>query len=103
MASSETLQDYPPAYLQAYIGNRSINVAISFIVIEVIVVAARFYAKTKISASLATDDFLIIPALVRSVDGYSTGADVGRHVGWASVQSPSRVSPLQPLLNCQQY
>ena len=52
--------------------------------IEVVVVMARFYAKTKVSASLATDDFLIIPALVRSTDGTLTGADILRHVDSAS-------------------
>ena len=67
MASSETPLEHSPAYLRAYIGYRAVNVAIVFIVLEVVVVAARFYARTKVSASLATDDFLTIPALVRSM------------------------------------
>ena len=67
MASSETQLEHSPAYLQAYIGHRAVNVAIVFIVLEVVVVAARCYARTKVSASLAMDDFLTIPALVRSM------------------------------------
>ena len=102
MAASKTPLEYPPGYLQAYIGNRSVNVAIAFIVLEVLVVAARFYAKTKVSASLAVDDFLTIPALVRPMDAILTSADTRRHAGWASAPLPSHVSPFQLLMG-QQY
>ena len=103
MASAEVPPNLSPAYLHAYIGYRSVNVAIAFIVLQVVVVAARFYARTKVLATLAIDDFLTIPALVRSLDAILTGADIRRHVGWASAQLPSHVSPLQLLLlKCQQ-
>ena len=103
MASAEAPLEHSPAYLQAYIGDRSVNVAIAFIVLQVVVVAARFYARTKVFASLAIDDFLTIPALVRSLDTILTGADIRRHVDWASAQLPSHVGPLQLLLECQQH
>ena len=80
MASSATPQEYPPAYLRAYIGNRSTNVAVVFMVLETVVVVTRFYAKTRVSAPLGPDDFLTIPALVRSVDFFLSGADIRRHV-----------------------
>lgn len=62
----------------------SLSLPIAIIVVEVAVVTARFYAKTKVSALLAMDDYLIIPALVRSTDAILTGANKCRHVVWAS-------------------
>ena len=55
---------YPPGYLQQYGGDQCIKVAIAFIVLGFAAASARFYAKTLTKASLAMDDFLIIPALV---------------------------------------
>ena len=61
----------------------SVSLPIALIVVEVVVVTARFYAKTKVSASLAIDDYLMIPALVRSTDAILTRANRCRHVVWA--------------------
>ena len=62
----------------------SVSLPITLIVVEVVVVTARFYAKTKVSASLALDDYLIIPALVRFTDAILTRANKCRHVVWVS-------------------
>jgi hypothetical protein len=52
MASPGAKPYFPPGYLQEYSGDQSIRVAIAFIVLEVLIVMARFYARTKNEAPL---------------------------------------------------
>ena len=62
MASSGP-ENFPPGYLDDYCGNQLVGVAITFIVLELFFVGARFFAKTKVVAGLGADDYALLPAL----------------------------------------
>ena len=62
MASSGA-ESFPPGYLAEYSGDELVRVAAAFIVLEILFVGARFYAKTKIVAPLGPDDYVLLPAL----------------------------------------
>ena len=53
-----------PEELAEYRGRVPFNIAVAFLVIDVAIVALRFYARTKVQAPLAAEDYLTIPALV---------------------------------------
>lgn len=58
---------HAPGYMQEYQGHQCISVAISFIVLAITAVMARFYAKTRLKASWAMDDYLMVPSLVTPI------------------------------------
>lgn len=53
--------------LQEYTGNRCLNIAAAFIVLEVLVAMMRFYAKNLTEAPFGLDDYLLVPALVSNL------------------------------------
>ena len=62
MASSEA-QSLPPGYNDEYKGNQLVGVAVTFIILDILFVGARFFAKTRVVAGLGADDYVLLPAL----------------------------------------
>lgn len=91
---SEVAQDSSSAYLQEYSGNRCINTAAAFIVLEVLVAMMRFYAKSLTEASLGLDDYLLILALISNLAVCALGI-VGKIFG--SSQIPKEVTLIKVL------
>ena len=61
---SATSTDFPPGYLDEYIGYRLTGVAIAFIVLNITFVALRFAARRLGKVPFGVDDMLIIPSLL---------------------------------------
>ena len=55
---------YPPGYLEEYIGQPLLSLSITFIVLETVCVALRFCARRIGKVSWGADDTLIIPGFV---------------------------------------
>ncbi len=64
---SEVAQYSSSTDLREFTGNRCINTAAAFIVLEVLVVMMRFHVKNLTQAPLGLDDYLLIPALVSNL------------------------------------
>lgn len=86
---SEVAQDSSSTDLQEYTGNRCINTAAAFIVLEVLVAMMRFYAKNFTEAPLGLDDYLLIPALVSNLALCALGI-VGKIFGYPRSPKKSR-------------
>lgn len=91
---SEVAQDSSSTHLQEYLGNRCINIAAAFIVLEVLVAMMRFYAKSLTEAPLSLDDYLLIPALISNLALCALGI-VGKIFG--SSQIPKEVTLMKVL------
>ena len=67
--------DLPPEYLDHYIGHRLERVCIAFVILEIVVVALRLYArsKRKVSSPQWWDDHLIHPALFTNLGACALG------------------------------
>ncbi|CAD6582767.1 MAG: hypothetical protein ASARMPREDX12_001032 [Alectoria sarmentosa] len=93
MASSGA-ESFPPGYLAEYSGGELVRVAAAFIVLEILFVGARFYAKTKIVAPLGPDDYVLLPALFCAlgcciIAVHSGG--VGYHVAAVAMKNPNAI------------
>ncbi|KAE8150971.1 hypothetical protein BDV25DRAFT_139312 [Aspergillus avenaceus] len=84
----------------AYCGGSLMGVSIAFAVMQIIVVAARFYARYVQRVACALDDYLIIPALIASL-GQSAlyivllkVAGLGYHLDYV-MQTPEKLVALQ--------
>ena len=64
---------FPPGYLEEYSGDDLIRVSAVFIVLQILIVGARFFAKTKVVAPLGVDDYVILPALLCALGCCFTG------------------------------
>ena len=64
MASSPSSSALSQDYIDEYIGNRLINTAIAFIVLDTIFVALRCWSRYLQKAPVGWDDLLIIPAYI---------------------------------------
>ena len=61
---SATSMNYPPGYLDEYIGYRLTAVAITFIVLNITFVTLRFTARRLGKVPFGIDDIFIVPALL---------------------------------------
>ena len=52
-----------PEFLSEYIGDRLVNTAIAFIVLEIVLVALRFWVRRAHRSKFGWDDYLILPSL----------------------------------------
>ncbi|KAF7590962.1 hypothetical protein BBP40_002214 [Aspergillus hancockii] len=83
-----------------YCGDSLMGVSIAFAVVQIVVVAARFYARSVQRVACALDDYLIIPALIASL-GQSAlyivllkVAGLGYHLEYV-MQTPEKLVALQ--------
>lgn len=64
MSSSSGSQSLPPQYLEAYIGHELVAVAAMFIVLDIICVTLRIFARHLSKARPGPDDYLVVPSLI---------------------------------------
>ena len=62
--SNRRVVTFPPSYAQEYDGGSLYAINIAFIILEIIFVALRFYARYLSNAKLGVDDILMVPALI---------------------------------------
>lgn len=74
MADRMNIDQLSPEYLAEDIGHELIAVVSVLIVLQVIAVGARFYARRAVKVPLLLDDYLIIPALVGFVHKHGTAS-----------------------------
>ena len=71
---SESASTYPPGFLEQYHGDRLLAVSISFIFLEFVFVALRFYTRrTTESSKWGWDDIILLPALIMNLGMCSLG------------------------------
>ena len=87
-----SVNDSPPMPLEnseAYTGNQLVAVAITFIVLEIIFVMLRIFARFLSKANAGLDDIMIIPALISclAIDAICLGRYYSASRTVASIQN----------------
>ncbi|KAL2863974.1 uncharacterized protein BJX67DRAFT_229130 [Aspergillus lucknowensis] len=92
----------PPAPPNAsYCGDSLMGVSIAFAVVQIVVVAARFYTRHMQRLNCTLDDYLILPALIASLGQTALYivlikvAGVGHHFEYVAFYTPDKLVALQ--------